>query len=451
MSLPYDPRANLFPLMVGGALAALVTNLREAGSLAEPIVLIGRPDRAILDGRNRYIAGVEAGLFAADVEPTDPRFFIDYEDLAPERRLGSALDFVIAKNLPRRHLLPCQAAMIGARLATLKVGRPKNGDGETPSYEGITAAKAAEMLGVGRATIERARTVLERGERRLIAAVDAGLIEISVAAQAAELAPNLQDEVAAEAEAGHAKVVSLVVKRHARADKEAALAVKQKALPDKRYGVILADPEWRFEPRSRETGMDRAPENHYPTSPTEAIAARPVADIAAEDCALFLWATAPMLEAALTVLKAWGFTYRTHRVWNKVRIGNMRGPGYWFTGEHELVLLGTKGNIPAPALGQQRPSNFDAPIGEHSEKPEEIHETIEAYFPNLPKIELNARRARPGWDLWGFEAPVEDLGDDRVEGTTDGDHVVADLADGTVRAAPADDFPDIPDSLRRTR
>ncbi|HEY8335301.1 MAG TPA: MT-A70 family methyltransferase [Tardiphaga sp.] len=50
-------------------------------------------------------------------------------------------------------------------------------------------------------------------------------------------------------------------------------------------------------------------------------------------------------------------------------------------------------------------SRFEAPVGAHSEKPDEQYEHAEYHFPNLPKIELNARRGRPGWSSWGFEAP----------------------------------------------
>ncbi len=150
-------------------------------------------------------------------------------------------------------------------------------------------------------------------------------------------------------------------KKQRRAAREVALAGKIEALPRKRYGVILADPEWRFEPFSRESGMDRAPDNHYPTSETGDIAARDVASIAADDCVLFLWATAPMLPDALTVLSSWGFTYKTHAIWHKQRPGDGRGTGYWFTGEHELLLVGVKGDVPAPAMGTQWRSVFGAP------------------------------------------------------------------------------------------
>jgi N6-adenosine-specific RNA methylase IME4 len=190
-------------------------------------------------------------------------------------------------------------------------------------------------------------------------------------------------------------------KQEKRETRERELAVNQRALPERRYGVILADPEWRFEPYSRVSGMDRAPENHYPTTETTGIAERDVASIAADDCALFLWATAPMLGDGLRVMSAWGFFYKSHFIWNKNRIGM----GYWNRNKHELLLVGVRGEIPAPAPGTQWDSVIDAAIGEHSAKPEVFLELIESYFPNLAKIELNRRGpARPGWDAWGLEA-----------------------------------------------
>jgi N6-adenosine-specific RNA methylase IME4 len=110
----------------------------------------------------------------------------------------------------------------------------------------------------------------------------------------------------------------------------------------------------------------------------------------------------PMLPDALRVMEAWGFAYKSHCIWKKDRIGT----GYWFRNMHELLLVGTKGNIPAPAMGTQLTSMLEAPVGAHSQKPDAVYAMIESYFPTLPKIELNARRARPGWESWGNEAPV---------------------------------------------
>lgn len=186
-----------------------------------------------------------------------------------------------------------------------------------------------------------------------------------------------------------------------RARRERELSERICALPSKRYGLIVADPEWRFEVWSRETGMDRAADNHYPTSELCDVKARDVASIAADDCALGLWATVPMLSVALEVMEQWGFQYKTHWIWAKDRIG----PGYWNRNKHEVFLFGTRGHVPCPAPGEQWDSLIEAPRRGHSEKPEIFLEMIESYFPTVPKIELNRRGPpRQGWSAWGHEA-----------------------------------------------
>jgi N6-adenosine-specific RNA methylase IME4 len=223
----------------------------------------------------------------------------------------------------------------------------------------------------------------------------------------ARLPPDEQHKLAERAKAGEkvsAKTHAKKIKRDAR---EQTLAAKQLALPNKRYGVIVADPEWRFEPWSRHTGLDRAADNHYSTSCTEVIAARDVQSIAADDCVLFLWATGPMLPHALLIMATWGFNYKSHYVWGKDKVGT----GFWNREKHELLLIGTRGNVPCPAPGTQWDSLIMAPRGRHSAKPECFLDMIEQYFPTLPKIELNRRGApRPGWDAWGNEAdaPADD-------------------------------------------
>lgn len=196
------------------------------------------------------------------------------------------------------------------------------------------------------------------------------------------------------------KDIATTVKRERRRAREIQTGHRIMALPQKKYGVIYADPEWRFQPWSEETGMDRSADNHYRTSLAEQIAARDVPSIAAADCVLFLWATAPMLVQALSVMGCWGFGYATHVVWCKDRIGT----GYWVRGQHELMLIGTKGHVDCPAPGDQFTSVIDAKRGAHSAKPEVVLEMIERMFPTYPKVELNRRGpARPGWDAWGDE------------------------------------------------
>jgi N6-adenosine-specific RNA methylase IME4 len=193
-------------------------------------------------------------------------------------------------------------------------------------------------------------------------------------------------------------------KQKARAKRERELGKKLKKLlfRDRKYAVILADPEWRFEVYSRETGLSRAADHHYQTSVLDDIKLRNVPGIAAKNCVLFLWATAPMLPQALEVMEVWGFKYKSHFVWAKDKLGT----GYWNRNMHELLLVGTRGKIPAPAPGKQWSSTIMSPRLRHSVKPDLFYIMIEEYFPTLPKIELNARRARAGWDRWGDEAPT---------------------------------------------
>jgi N6-adenosine-specific RNA methylase IME4 len=195
--------------------------------------------------------------------------------------------------------------------------------------------------------------------------------------------------------------VRSIVKRVRRSEREEELAEAtakaSKQIGTDLYAVIMADPPWRFEPYSRE-GMDRAADNHYPTVTLAEIKALKVP--AADDCVLFLWATVPMLPQALDVMTAWGFVYRSHFIWLKDRIGT----GYWSRNKHELLLVGTRGNIPAPAAGEQFESVISAPLGKHSAKPNAFAEMIEEMFPNCRAIEMFARGPRLGWDVFGNEA-----------------------------------------------
>jgi N6-adenosine-specific RNA methylase IME4 len=170
--------------------------------------------------------------------------------------------------------------------------------------------------------------------------------------------------------------------------------------PPRRYGLLLADPASQFRTRSPK-GMGRAAENHYATMSPDEIMALPVGDIAEKDAVLFLWAVACMLLQALNTMTSWGFRYRSQQVWVKPSIGL----GFWFRGQHELLLVGSRGRFrigPASAPS----SVITAPRRKHSQKPDEVHEDIQRRWPDLSKIELFARNSRPGWDAWGLEAPV---------------------------------------------
>lgn len=127
----------------------------------------------------------------------------------------------------------------------------------------------------------------------------------------------------------------------------AAQAVKAPARKECNYPAVFyhyADPPWRYSAKK----VQGAAENHYPTMSIEELCALPVADLAAPDSALFLWATFPQLPEALRLIEAWGFTYKSVAfVWlkkNKKADSWFYGLGFWTRGNAEICLLATKGH-----------------------------------------------------------------------------------------------------------
>ena len=119
----------------------------------------------------------------------------------------------------------------------------------------------------------------------------------------------------------------------------------------------------------------------------------------AENAVLYLWATAPKLLEALAVMKSWGFKYRTQMIWDKEIIGC----GWWFRGQHEILLVGVKGKFSPPAPSMRVSSVLRKRRTRHSEKPRIIRGRIKRWFPNVNRIELFAREKVRGWDAWGNE------------------------------------------------
>jgi N6-adenosine-specific RNA methylase IME4 len=216
----------------------------------------------------------------------------------------------------------------------------------------------------------------------------------------AKLPETAQHDLISRAKGGEKIKVSVALKKMTRVHRERELAeatvVASQALGKKLYGVIYADPPWRYS--SPPMGdVARANEQHYPTMEIRDICALPVP--AADDCVLFLWGTVPMLPQAIQVLAAWGFTYKSAIAWFKDKAGT----GYWVRGQYELLLIGVRGRVPAPSPGEQPPAVIEAPRGRHSQKPGIFADEIARLFPNVTKLEMFAREVRPGWDVWGNE------------------------------------------------
>jgi len=161
-----------------------------------------------------------------------------------------------------------------------------------------------------------------------------------------------------------------------------------------KYDVIYADPPWSY---SFSKSKSRAIESHYKTMKVADICNMAVPS--AENSVLYLWATAPKLLDAIKVMSSWGFTYKTNCVWDK----RLLGMGYWFRGQHELLLVGVKGKFSPPAPPLRLGSVFSIKRTRHSKKPDYIRDCISSWFCNANKLELFARSKAHGWHSWGNE------------------------------------------------
>lgn len=176
-------------------------------------------------------------------------------------------------------------------------------------------------------------------------------------------------------------------------------------LPAGVFGVIYADPPWRYDFAQ---SPSRSIEAHYQALSIDEIChyrdpeGTPIQDKIADDSILFLWAPQTKIQEALQVIREWGFQYKTGAVWVKEGEGGnpQIGMGYYFREQHELLLVGKKGNIPVPEPSNRPPSTFTAPRTIHSRKPALVRGLITTMYPNSRYLEVFGTEKVEGWTTW---------------------------------------------------
>lgn len=244
-----------------------------------------------------------------------------------------------------------------------------------------TFSQPAKKLSEYKSTLDDTGTTYQQAHRwQTVAAVPEAVFEQHLA------------EVRAEA----AEITSAGVLRVARELERAAMHMAKRAapFPAGKYGVLYADPPWSYS----NSGFDQSAAEHYPTMSVADLCELPVRALADDPCVLYMWATVPLLPDALTVLAAWGFEYKTHRVWVKDKAP---GIGWWLQTCHELLLIATRNGNAHPS--ERLPSVLAAPVGRHSRKPDVFREDIERCHAGR-RLELFAREAFEGWESWGNES-----------------------------------------------
>jgi len=382
--------AELFPLLDDTTLKPLVDSMRSSGFDASKPVLRYRGE--ILDGRNRLraaeLAGVEP-VFADVADDCDP--YVESwkhngarRDLDPDQKTAIYLKILAASDAWVKEREAAKRKANAGRSDSQKgksrkpqaldvVPEERQASREAPRSEltpadiNKTAKAIAEQAGVSRATVER----VQRLERE---------------------APERFEQVArGEAKANKALAEIKLEAKHA-----LAAELNSKPLPATtgQFDVIVIDPPWQYEKRAEDT--THRGRNPYPDMPIEAIKALPVGERAEDNCVLWLWTTNAFMREAYDCLDAWGFTPKTILTWVKDRMGT----GDWLRGKTEHCLMAVRGK-PTILLTNQTTA-LEAPLREHSRKPDEFFALVEALCPGT-RLEMFSRQQRDGWQSWGAE------------------------------------------------
>ena len=172
-------------------------------------------------------------------------------------------------------------------------------------------------------------------------------------------------------------------------------------------GTILADPPWQFINRTGKVAPEHQRLNRYATLTLSEIQNIPVDSACAENAHLYLWVPNALLPEGLAVMESWGFSYKSNIVWHKIRKDggpDGRGVGFYFRNTTELILFGVRGRMRTLDAGRRQVNIIKTRKREHSRKPDELYDIIEACSPG-PYLELFARGTHgEKWNVWGNQS-----------------------------------------------
>lgn len=172
----------------------------------------------------------------------------------------------------------------------------------------------------------------------------------------------------------------------------------------RKFNIIIADPPWEYEDSAN--AGERGAKHKYPVMNLHDIRCMPVSDIAADNSVLILWGTWPLMEDVMSVIRAWGFKYKTCGfVWvktNSVSDTDFMGGGHYTRSNSEFVLVATRGkrlDRKSRAVMQV----IRAAVREHSQKPDEFFDRLSALYDlkGNKTVELFGRQQRPNITVLG--------------------------------------------------
>lgn len=349
--MEYHEYANLFPMMTHSEMEQLCNDMRQNGyDKTAPIVV---HQGKILDGRNRQLAADTVGVMPV---------YITFDGDDP-------LGYVIRHNLHRRHMNESQRAMVAARIANINHGENRFTI-DASIDASISQPEAAELLNVGRASVQRARQVIEQGTPELVAKVESGEMAVS-------------------------RAIQEIKRNEAKLNLE-SISVQEAKKIDGVFDVIVIDPPWPMEKIERDVAPNQV-QFDYPTMSLDELAQLEIP--CSDNCHIWLWTTQKYLPAALDLLITWGLKYVCTFVWHKPGGFQPFGlPQY----NAEFAIYARCGSPKFTEFTSFKLC-FDAPRGAHSEKPEYFYDLVRRVTAGR-RLDMFNRRPIGGFETWGNQA-----------------------------------------------
>jgi N6-adenosine-specific RNA methylase IME4 len=343
---------NLIPGISYEEFCGLEESIKKEGC-RDPIITW---NNTILDGYNRHKICKAYGI----------KF--ETKEIQCESREEAKI-WIIKNQFARRNLSPYQRGVLALKL------------------EEIESKKAKERMSLGGKGVVILPQV--KGKTREIIAREAGIKSGRTIDKIKEIEKKATPKQKEKLIKGERTISSVYMDIKQREIKE---GVSEIPLPKEKFSIIYADPPWEYKWSTR-----GAAAHHYNTENLDKL--KKIKVPAEKNAVMFMWATNPKLNEALELLKAWGFEYKTNMVWVKDKFGT----GWWVRGQHEILLLGTKGKVKTPSHHLRPSSVINAARVGHSKKPGEIYRIIEKMFPDMKYLEMFARSERENWISWGLE------------------------------------------------
>ena len=322
-------------------------------------------DSTIVDGHNRYEIAMRHNL---------PYTTISYEfDSEDDVKL-----WIFKNQIGRRNLPPFERVRLALHLKPVIAEKAKLQQIRKPvdSADKQNSAKQnpfntrniiADMAGVSHDTVSRVEKILDIGTPETLESIKRGDISIHKAYQDARSQER-------KAETLDAKQPSLKIF-------------------DSNFSLIYADPPWESKVLTGEDEEDINDSYSMKFGDLKKLAI-PVSD----DAILLLWSSSSVLDKALQLMNAWGFKYRTNMIWDKQQIGF----GQYVRGQHEMLLIGIRGNFSPPAEDTRVGSVYSEESSSQKTKPKWFYEQIERMFPNETYLELFAsNKYSDRWTVFG--------------------------------------------------